>query len=215
MCAARSCILRAAQLEQTTRLLDAKGSTCSEWHDSQRSRMNPNSGHLRNRSNSFRTKVVAVGRSEALLERRPVPLKQLKDDALVRCAGAVDRLSSRAPSNATASRAPATPTDLDLLSPGRDRSASLVKEGRGLVRDRSTGCTTFDDGTVIEYGCRLDGLPVERELTCGTSAPATCASSHQVFVYGSWRSCSTRISTRPTTWESVTGGVQPNRWVTC
>jgi hypothetical protein len=60
-----------------------------------------------------KAKVIAVRPSEALFERRPVPLKQLKDDALVRRAGAVDRLSSRAPSKLSASRGPARRAELD------------------------------------------------------------------------------------------------------
>jgi hypothetical protein len=68
-----------------------------------------------------KSKVIAVRRSEALFERRPVPLEQLKDDALVRCAGAVDRLSSRAPSKPSAGRGPARRAELDPVKEGRPR----------------------------------------------------------------------------------------------
>jgi RHS repeat-associated protein len=71
-------------------------------------------------------------------------------------------------------------TRAKLASPYGD--ATLAYDGLSRLRT-----VTFDDGTVVEYGYRPDGLPMERELTCGTSAPVTCADSHQVFVYDGLR----------------------------
>jgi len=67
-----------------------------------------------------KSKVIAVRRREALFERRPVPLEHLKDNALVRRPGAVDGLSSRAPSKLSASRGPAGRAELDPVKEGRE-----------------------------------------------------------------------------------------------